>query len=84
MNLSTISRNLKTMGITYRRKKQVPKYAGNQLNGMSTRARRLHGTLLSGIDELIVVDEKCSLLNNESISANPDFYTSGFQVQHRQ
>ena len=76
LNISTISRSLKAMGIMYRRKKRTPKYTDKQRNKIPTRARRLCRTLLSGTVELIMDDEKYFMLHNELISADRGFYMS--------
>ena len=76
VDISTISRHLKAMGITYREKKRAPKYADKQLEEVPTRAQRLYLTLSNGDFELVMDDEKYFLLHNESIAANHDFHTS--------
>jgi transposase len=76
VNISTISRQLKAMGITYRKRKRAPKYTDKQINEIPTRARRLYRTLSKDNVELVMDDEKYFLLHNESISANRGFYTS--------
>lgn len=76
VNISTISRQLKAMGITYRKRKRAPKYTDKQINEIPTRARRLNRALLEDDVELIMDDEKYFLLHNESIAANRGFYTS--------
>ncbi|CAF1365122.1 unnamed protein product [Rotaria sordida] len=76
INISTLSRHLTAMGITYRKKKRAPKYTDKQLEEVPTRARRLYRTLLNGNFELVMDDEKYFLLHNESIPANRGFYTS--------
>ena len=45
VNISTISRQLKAMGITYRKRKRAPKYTDKQLDEIPTRARRLYRIL---------------------------------------
>ncbi|CAF1522870.1 unnamed protein product, partial [Rotaria sp. Silwood1] len=76
VNFSTLSRNLKAMGIMYRKKKRAPKYTDKQLQEIPLRARRLYRTLLNDDFELILDDEKYFLLHNESVAANRGFYTS--------
>lgn len=76
INISTISRQLKAMGITYRKRKRAPKYTEKQIDEIPTRARRLYRTLSNDNVELVLDDEKYFLLHNESISANRGFYTS--------
>ncbi|CAF4079490.1 unnamed protein product [Rotaria sp. Silwood1] len=71
-----LSRNLKAMGIMYRKKKRAPKYTDKQLQEIPLRARRLYRTLLNDDFELILDDEKYFLLHNESVAANRGFYTS--------
>ena len=80
VNISTISRQLKHMGIMYRKRKRAPKYTEKQVQEIPTRARRLYRTLCSDNFELILDDEKYFLLHNESISANRGFYTSDSSV----
>ena len=67
VDISTRSRHLKAMGITYREKKRAPKYTDKQLEEVPTRARRLYLTLPNGDFELVMDDEKYFLLHNESI-----------------
>jgi transposase len=76
VNFSTIGRNLKAIGIMYRKKKRAPKYTNKQLEEIPTRARRLCRTLLNGDFELVMDDEKYFLLHNESVPSNRGFYTS--------
>jgi transposase len=76
VHITTISRNLKAMGITYRKKKRAPKYNDKQVEEIPTRARRLYRTLLNDNVELVMDDEKYFLLHNESTAANRGFYTS--------
>ena len=76
VDISTISRHLKVMGITYRKKKRAPKYTDKQLQEVPTHARRLYLTLSNGDFELVMDDKKYFLLHNESIAANRGFDTS--------
>lgn len=76
VNISTLNRQLKAMGITYRKRKRAPKYTDKQLDEIPTRAQRLYRALLKDNVELVMDDEKYFLLHNESISANRGFYTS--------
>ena len=73
----TVSNHLKSMGISYYKKKQrAPKYTDKQLEEAPTRARRLCRMLSNNDFQLIMDDEKYLLLQHQSGPTNRGFYTS--------
>ena len=64
------------MGVQHRKNKKALRYTTRQLEQVSMRAGRLYRTLKSTDVELIMDDDKFSMMRNESVSTNRGISTT--------
>ena len=76
VNHQTIHTYLEEMNIKYYKKQRSPKYIDQQLQEVPVRAHHLYQMLPNNDFQLVMDDEKCFLLTDQSISTNLGFYTS--------
>ena len=76
VSYQTVSNHLKVMSIRYYKKQRAPKYIDKQLEEVPTHARRLYRMLSNNHFQLIIDDEKCFLLQDQSAPTNRGLYTS--------
>ena len=75
VNHQTIHTYLEEMNIKSYKKQRSPKYIDQQLQKVSTRARRLYQILSNNDFQLVMDDEKYFLLVDQSVPTNRGFYT---------